>query len=560
MPKKTLLPANVYTRLRPISSGEVDGHGVGEAVDKQLAGFEEGAMLIKTTRTGAVERFEFPKEVIGPDSTQEQVFDTVAPELLEGYLTGDNNALLFAYGQTGTGKTHTMFGPSASLASPTPHEDWGLLPRVVNASLQHIAKNTSKVFKMTLSAVEFYCWAAWDLNADVRNLVTATPSGDIFGHTSTEIASVAEIAPFVERVYGNRKVSKTKMNAGSSRSHVCIILTLYQVNKAHGGEGADFVQTTFSIVDLAGSERPGKTGAERVDTLTASLEAKKALETGKELSTAAQGSLINMELTFLTTAFNVATEAWQKGRAFKPQTDWAPTLWYLTGCCTGKARLGVVVAISQSPQNGWETWFSCTWGANIAKLKAPCNKQKPTNICKAAKTTVKELEAAEAALAKTDLKSRSGAKFFAFRQGMVAYCKQRLEYLTALQEAAGWDATGVEADETSDALMEIMALDIKRAFELFDRNGDGTIDKGELIAILSRGNGLHTFPDEASAAKVCDDILEHFGVEGVLHEEGFVQWWREELRFKKMSVEEKHQWFEDNPEYADFKVQWEATL
>ena len=556
MPKKTLLPAHVYTRLRPISSGEVDGHGVGEAVDKQLAGYEDGAMLIKTTRTGEVERFEFPKEVIGPESTQEQVYDTVAPDLLDGFLAGDNNALLFAYGQTGTGKTHTMFGPSASLASPTPHDDWGLLPRVVNASIQHAAAETGKVFKLALSAIEFYCFAAWDLNADVRNLVTATPGGDIFGHRSTEISSVDEIAPFIERVYGNRKVSKTKMNAGSSRSHVCIILTLYQVDKA----SSDFSETTFSIVDLAGSERPGKTGAERVDALTASMEAKKALETGKDLSTGAQGSLINMELTLLTTAFSVAAESWQKGRAFKPQTDWAPTLWYLTGCCTGKARLGVVVAISQSPQNGWETWFSCTWGASIAKLKAPCIKQTPVNVSKAAKTTAKELEAAEAALAKTDPTSRSGAKFYAFRQGMVAYCQQRLEYLTTLQAAAGSDATGVEADETSDALMEIMALDIKRAFSLFDRNGDGTIDKSELIAILSRGNGLHTFPDEASAAKVCDDILEHFGTEGVLYEEGFVQWWREELRFKRMSVEEKYQWFEDNPQHADYKEQWEQTL
>ena len=153
--------------------------------------------------------------------------------------------------------------------------------------MTHAAANTATaVYKVALSAVEFYCFAAWDLNSEKRNLVTATPSGDIFGHTSTEVSSVSDIAPFIERVYGNRKVSKTKMNAGSSRSHVCIIITLYQLDK----ESASLRQSSLSIVDLAGSERPGKTGAERVDGLTASLEAKRALETGKELSTAAQGS------------------------------------------------------------------------------------------------------------------------------------------------------------------------------------------------------------------------------------------------------------------------------
>jgi hypothetical protein len=106
-------------------------------------------------------------------------------------------------------RANRMFGPSASLASPTPHEDWGLLPRIVDASLKHMAEHADSAdYKLALSAVEFYCFAAWDLNAAQRNLVTMTPNGDVFGHTSTEISSVAEIATFIERVYGNRKVMR----------------------------------------------------------------------------------------------------------------------------------------------------------------------------------------------------------------------------------------------------------------------------------------------------------------------------------------------------------------
>jgi hypothetical protein len=387
MPKKAagkkkdvgpLIAASVYTRIRPLSDGASDGHGVGEAVDMKLEGFEESCMLI-SGRGGEVQRFEFPKVVMGPEMQQDQVFDTVAPELMESFMLGESNSLLFAYGQTGTGKTHTMFGPADSLSSATPHPDWGLLPRIVDATLAHIGGTTGTLH---MSAIEFYGWAAWDLNADERTMVTIDTAGQAFGHTFTPISGAGDIAPFIERVYGNRKVSKTKMNSGSSRSHVCIMLTLYQADN----ESGNCSETTFSIIDLAGSERPGKTGGERMDVLSATLEAQKCLATGKDLSVSAQGSIINMELSLITTAIKQATDQWKAGRKFKPQTDWSPSMKYMLGCCTGACRLGVVIGISQSPQNGWETWFSCTWGENVAALQAPCATQKPNNINTMVKT------------------------------------------------------------------------------------------------------------------------------------------------------------------------------
>ena len=551
MGKPELFPANIYCRVRPTSTGEKDGHGAGEAVEKSLAGFEEAAMIIKDSH--GEQRFEFPKAVLGPDSMQEGVYDTIAPELLEGFLVGENNALLFAYGQTGTGKTHTMFGPGESHKSATPHEDWGLLPRVVHATLESMQASTgSKSAILALSAIEFYCFAAWDLNADVRNLVTMTSTGDVYGHTYTQVQSVTEISGFIDRVYGNRKVVATKMNAGSSRSHVCIILTLYQVDNASG----DFTQSSFSIVDLAGSERPGKTGMARMDAGTAVLEAKRSLETGKALSGAAQGSLINMELTLIQTAFVRATESWAKNRPFKPQMDWAPSMWYLTGACQGQARLAVVVAISQSPQNGWETWFSCTWGENVAKLKAPCHKQKAKGIAKVIKAATKEKAAAAEALAKQG-SSASAQKFAAYRQGIASYAAQRLQYLEQLNKmrsgAAGSapaDDGGPEDGEEPPLLMELMALELRCAFKAFDRNGDGNIDVEEMASILSRGTGPQAFSPEM-ARKLAGEVISHFGGEDgkSMPMEGFIQWWKEESRWSRMSAGEQEAWYKENPEH-----------
>ena len=90
-----------------------------------------------------------------------------------------------------------MFGPAASLASPTPHDDWGLLPRIVNTTIQSMEGKTAKLF---MSAIEFYCWAAWDLNAEERNIVTINNAGEVYGHTFTEIAGTGDIASFIERV------------------------------------------------------------------------------------------------------------------------------------------------------------------------------------------------------------------------------------------------------------------------------------------------------------------------------------------------------------------------
>eukprot|EP00316_Scyphosphaera_apsteinii_P000885 CAMPEP_0119300222 /NCGR_PEP_ID=MMETSP1333-20130426/2203_1 /TAXON_ID=418940 /ORGANISM="Scyphosphaera apsteinii, Strain RCC1455" /LENGTH=537 /DNA_ID=CAMNT_0007301921 /DNA_START=199 /DNA_END=1809 /DNA_ORIENTATION=+ len=531
--KKELFPCLVYTRIRPMSDGKSDGHGDGDAVDKQYAGFDAKAMLIKD-RKGVVEKFPFPQEVFGPESTQERVYQSTMNGLLDGFLAGENNALLFAYGQTGTGKTHTMFGPTESLSSATPHPEWGLLPRIVSATLMHMAEQSGKkAMRLTISAVEFYSFGAWDLNAKKRHMCTITPDGDIFGHTFTLVTAVGDIAPFIERVYSNRKVNATKMNAGSSRSHVSIILTLYQVEMASGL----FTQTEFNVVDLAGSERPGKTGADRVNGFEVQGMAMKALETGKELPIAAQGWLINFELTMLTTAFALATDAWSTGSKYKPQTAMVPpAVWALGSSATGHARIGIVVCISQSPQNGWETWFSCTWGQNAAKLKAPCNKQKPVDIDKELKRAQKDAKAADDAV-KNQGSSVSAMKFAMLKVGMQAYTAERaanIEALVAMRSSGSGEATPVLAGDNDKSLtrqmtpcgLEIASYALREAFAEFDKNGDGAIDEDELISILMRGVGENVVTSEEEAKKKVRPIMKEFDTnkDNKLQVAEFIEW------------------------------------
>ena len=89
------------------------------------------------------------------------------PSLLDQITAKDGrNVLFLAYGQTGTGKTHTMFGTKASLEGSTEDDPgWGLFPRVVNNIMKKMEARGSSVtkYQLFLSAIEFYLMEGHDL-------------------------------------------------------------------------------------------------------------------------------------------------------------------------------------------------------------------------------------------------------------------------------------------------------------------------------------------------------------------------------------------------------------
>merc|ERR1712032_150969 len=92
----------------------------------------------------------------------------------------------------------------------------------------------------------------------------------------------------------------------------------------------------------------------------------------KEAITGAQGTIINYELSMMGTEAIKAADCYSKKLKYVPPklmvTD---TIKVFGGCLAGHAVCGMILCISQAPSNGWETWFSCEMGQQIAKLKAP---------------------------------------------------------------------------------------------------------------------------------------------------------------------------------------------
>ena len=175
--------------------------------------------------------------------------------MLEGY-----NGTIFAYGQTGTGKTHTMSGGEGD------EKERGIMPRSFEDVFRRIEGDSEQTqFLIRASYLEIY-------NEEVRDLLSKNPRNRLDLHEKPDsgvyvrdlsyfaVKSVPEINDVLKCGMKNRSVGETKMNQSSSRSH-----SLFQISIERSEVGADGKQHIkagkLNMVDLAGSERIAKTGA-----------------------------------------------------------------------------------------------------------------------------------------------------------------------------------------------------------------------------------------------------------------------------------------------------------
>ena len=98
---------NVAKRLKDWRGSNTDGDGTKTKDNKPC-------VILSDTHGDTM--YGFPKDVFGPGATNADIFTNVAAPLLHKFLDADDphSVILFAYGQTGTGKTHTLMGPEVS--------------------------------------------------------------------------------------------------------------------------------------------------------------------------------------------------------------------------------------------------------------------------------------------------------------------------------------------------------------------------------------------------------------------------------------------------------------
>lgn len=209
--------------------------------------------------------------VFGHECTQAQVYEQVS-QTVETVLDGFN-ATIFAYGQTGTGKTHTMLGLDvdalANSGLPGPEsvfqsEDKGLIPRSMEHIFDRIDADPDSQYLLHCSYLEIYNERVLDLldsqhsdNA-VRSVGLEIREDKVQGVFVPDlkrepVRTASDVFLLMMRGAARRAVTTTDANEHSSRSHT--IFQLSVVRKVLQDPDQPIMHARLNLVDLAGSEK-----------------------------------------------------------------------------------------------------------------------------------------------------------------------------------------------------------------------------------------------------------------------------------------------------------------
>lgn len=246
----------VVVRCRPFSDKERDsGHENVVFTDK-----EAGTISVKDEDGASKQRSFTFDAVFDGESKQMQVYNKCARRLVESALEGFNSTI-FAYGQTGTGKTHSMEGVRDD------PELRGIIPNAfehIFSSIQLLGTGNCQ-YLVRASYLEIYNEEIWDLlslKSGKLDLKENPDSGVYVKNLSTHvIQNVNEAYQLMQMGNQNRSVAATNMNSRSSRSHSIFTITI-ECSERSTVDGTEHIRVgKLNLVDLAGSERQSKTGA-----------------------------------------------------------------------------------------------------------------------------------------------------------------------------------------------------------------------------------------------------------------------------------------------------------
>ncbi|XP_061112981.1 kinesin-like protein KIF3B isoform X2 [Conger conger] len=220
-----------------------------------------GQVAVKNPRGTAHEHpkvFTFDS-VYDSNSKQVDLYDETFRPLVDSVLLGFNGTI-FAYGQTGTGKTYTMEGVRND------PERRGVIPNSFEHIFTHISRSQNQQYLVRASYLEIYQEEIRDLLSkdQARRLeLKERPDTGVYVKdlSSFVTKSVKEIEHVMNVGNQNRSVGSTNMNEHSSRSHAIFVITIECSELGLDGENHIRVGK-LNLVDLAGSERQAKTGAQ----------------------------------------------------------------------------------------------------------------------------------------------------------------------------------------------------------------------------------------------------------------------------------------------------------
>uniref|UniRef100_A0A182RSQ1 Kinesin motor domain-containing protein n=1 Tax=Anopheles funestus TaxID=62324 RepID=A0A182RSQ1_ANOFN len=256
-PTKSNQNVQVYVRVRPTNTREklIRSQEVVDVVSNR-------ELQLKS------KKFTFDR-TFAPNCKQHEVYQAVVAPYIEEVLSGFN-CTVFAYGQTGTGKTFTMVGEEEPELSAAWEDDTqtGIIPRAVNHLFDEL-RMTELEFSMRISYLELYNEELCDLlstddTVKIRIFDDVQKKGSVIvqGLEEIPVHSKDDVYKLLAKGQERRKTASTLMNAQSSRSHTIFSIIVHI--KENGNDGEEMLKIgKLNLVDLAGSENISKAGNEK---------------------------------------------------------------------------------------------------------------------------------------------------------------------------------------------------------------------------------------------------------------------------------------------------------
>eukprot|EP00586_Coscinodiscus_wailesii_P001972 CAMPEP_0172483286 /NCGR_PEP_ID=MMETSP1066-20121228/10204_1 /TAXON_ID=671091 /ORGANISM="Coscinodiscus wailesii, Strain CCMP2513" /LENGTH=734 /DNA_ID=CAMNT_0013247061 /DNA_START=83 /DNA_END=2287 /DNA_ORIENTATION=+ len=221
---------SVYLRIRPCDENTIDVLSCQTKVQTTPPECSNAGKI-----SGVVKEYSFEK-VFGPCASQGTIFDDVVTPVIQTMITNQTSGLVFAYGSTNAGKTHTIFGND---------DDWGILPRAMESVIK-------SGYNANMSYLEIYNEQIYDLlgTKSEKLKLREDKAGKIYaeGLSKHPVTNLEQGLHLTKLARQKRHTSSNNINTTSSRSHSICQLELNSPESP-----------SLYLIDLAGAERSKRT-------------------------------------------------------------------------------------------------------------------------------------------------------------------------------------------------------------------------------------------------------------------------------------------------------------
>ncbi|XP_052839410.1 kinesin-like protein unc-104 isoform X4 [Drosophila gunungcola] len=371
----------VAVRVRPFNSREI---GRESKCIIEMAGATTAITNPKVppNTSDSVKRFNFDYSYWSHDhhdadfSTQSMVYKDIGEEMLQHSFDG-YNVCIFAYGQTGAGKSYTMMGRQEE-------QQEGIIPMICKDLFTRIQDTETDDLKYSVevSYMEIYCERVRDLLNPKNKGNLRVREHPLLGPYVEDLSKLAvtdyqDIHDLIDEGNKARTVAATNMNETSSRSHAVFTIFFTQRRYDTMTDLTTEKVSKISLVDLAGSERADSTGAK-----------------GTRLK---EGANINKSLTTLGKVISALAEVASKKKNTKkadfiPYRDSALT-WLLRENLGGNSKTAMIAAISPADINYDETLSTLRYADRAKQIvcKAVVNEDANAKLIRELKEEIQKL-------------------------------------------------------------------------------------------------------------------------------------------------------------------------